>query len=162
MRHAYVCRAAFLTFLIDILHVLAPTHAADTLAEPDFFLLQSEHEWRHAHQKLKTVPQNTPTHQAASEATSNTQAKPREQTDHDAPGLLCLQGILFQDEQTWSVWINGKAYHPAAATIQKGVSCKAINGHTVEITHGSTKTLLFLGQSYDINHEHIVHIDQRT
>ena len=142
--------------------------------DPVFFLLQSDQEWRRT-QKKQTHTSVHPSHDFEKN-------EPEHENDDVAPvtplnisptitpaaptpmpipapaphqdTTYHVDAILFQNENSWSVWVNGRVFNNRSCVIggtaQNITQVRAVDAHTLELSHQGELILVFVGQTYNV------------
>lgn len=73
-----------------------------------------------------------------------------------------LEGILFQDSENWTVWLNNISYTPQKNILEKNLFIQAKDHSHAEIVNGTETHLIFPGQSYKSGENRVVQIPAAT
>lgn len=59
-----------------------------------------------------------------------------------------ITGIIYSAPEIWTVWINEQPYGPQSSILEPGVTIRALDHRSAELTIQGLKHIIFPGQSF--------------
>ncbi len=79
-----------------------------------------------------------------------------EKIDDNKSMTYVLEGILFQDQDHWTVWLNNTPYTPQKNILENNLLIQAKDHTHAEIINGTEVHLIFPGQSYQTQEKRVI------